>query len=65
MTLEMEEYKKHLQFLIEERKTGGPDGEWVKLMQEFKALKQDLIMMKDSVASELSVLEGTIPNAKE
>eukprot|EP00975_Prorocentrum_lima_P021272 4479713-Prorocentrum_lima.AAC.1 len=61
----MEEHKKHLQFLIEERKTYGYDGELVKLMQEFKALKQYFTMMKDSMASDLSVLEGTLPNAKE
>eukprot|EP00975_Prorocentrum_lima_P018235 3843116-Prorocentrum_lima.AAC.1 len=65
MALEMEEHKKHLQLLIEERKQGGYDGELVKVMQEFKAVKQDFTMMKDTMASVMSVLEGTIPNTKE
>eukprot|EP00975_Prorocentrum_lima_P051948 10878771-Prorocentrum_lima.AAC.1 len=54
-----------MQFLIEARKKGGSDGDLAKLMQEFKALKQDFTMMKDTMASDLTVLEGTIPNIKE
>eukprot|EP00975_Prorocentrum_lima_P058419 12256788-Prorocentrum_lima.AAC.1 len=65
VTLEMEKHKKHIQFLIEEREQGGYDGELVKVMQELNALKQDFAMMMDTMASDLSVLEGTIPNAKE
>eukprot|EP00975_Prorocentrum_lima_P006106 1317515-Prorocentrum_lima.AAC.1 len=60
----MEEHKTNLQFLIE-RKKDGSDGELVKLMQEFKALKQDFTMMEDTMASDLTVLERTIPNLEE
>eukprot|EP00975_Prorocentrum_lima_P064754 12899448-Prorocentrum_lima.AAC.1 len=35
------------------------------MMQEFKALKQEFTLMKDTMASDLSVLEGAIPNANE
>eukprot|EP00975_Prorocentrum_lima_P066951 12912110-Prorocentrum_lima.AAC.1 len=52
MALEMEEHKKHLHFLVEERKKVGYDGELVKVMQEFTALKQHFTMMKDTMASD-------------
>eukprot|EP00975_Prorocentrum_lima_P011467 2438939-Prorocentrum_lima.AAC.1 len=37
----------------------------VKVIQELRALQQDFTNMEDNMASELTVLEGTIPNAKE
>eukprot|EP00975_Prorocentrum_lima_P066488 12909503-Prorocentrum_lima.AAC.1 len=61
----MEEHKKNLQFLIEERKTSGYDGDVVKLIQGLRTLQQYFTMMRDNMASEMTVLEGTIPNAKE
>eukprot|EP00975_Prorocentrum_lima_P010811 2296764-Prorocentrum_lima.AAC.1 len=65
LAIEVEEHNNYLQFLIEERKKGGSDGDVVKLIQEFRALMQYFTMMKDSMASEMTVLEGTTPNAKE
>eukprot|EP00975_Prorocentrum_lima_P013995 2972875-Prorocentrum_lima.AAC.1 len=65
LVIEVEEHKNNLQFLIEERKKCGSDGGVVKLIQELRALQQDFTMMRGNMASEMTVLEGTIPNAKE
>eukprot|EP00975_Prorocentrum_lima_P044294 9286201-Prorocentrum_lima.AAC.1 len=44
---------------MEEHKTN------TKNTSEFKALKQEFTMMRDTMASDLTVLERTIPNHKE
>eukprot|EP00975_Prorocentrum_lima_P047229 9876507-Prorocentrum_lima.AAC.1 len=37
----------------------------VKITTDLRALQQDFTMTKDNMASELTVLEETIPNTKE
>eukprot|EP00975_Prorocentrum_lima_P052579 11018939-Prorocentrum_lima.AAC.1 len=40
-------------------------GHMTGLQHDLHHLQQDFTMMKDNVTSELTVLEGTVPNIKE
>eukprot|EP00975_Prorocentrum_lima_P016561 3513686-Prorocentrum_lima.AAC.1 len=56
----------HAQILMTERELVGIlIGDVTGLKGDQHLLQQDFTMMKDNMASELSVLEGTVPNTKE
>eukprot|EP00975_Prorocentrum_lima_P044112 9249883-Prorocentrum_lima.AAC.1 len=50
---------------MEERKKGESGGDVKKAIQEVKMLKQGITMMKDTLASDLTALEGTMPHGQE
>eukprot|EP00975_Prorocentrum_lima_P002551 562455-Prorocentrum_lima.AAC.1 len=51
--------------MAEKEKTGPLVGEVVGLKRDLSMRQQDLCMLRDNMASELAVLEGTVPNTKE
>eukprot|EP00975_Prorocentrum_lima_P027989 5886010-Prorocentrum_lima.AAC.1 len=50
---------------MEERRKGDTDDEVTTTIKEVKLLKQDITMMKDTLASDMTALEGTTPNRRE
>eukprot|EP00975_Prorocentrum_lima_P035636 7490932-Prorocentrum_lima.AAC.1 len=54
----------HLQFLMSERERTGSGVDVSTAKKDLQLLQQDFGMARDTLCSELAVLEGTIPNAK-
>eukprot|EP00975_Prorocentrum_lima_P038893 8169132-Prorocentrum_lima.AAC.1 len=50
---------------MEERKRGDMDDERGMAVKEVKLLKQDITLLKDTLASGMTVLEATIPNGRK
>eukprot|EP00975_Prorocentrum_lima_P050720 10627354-Prorocentrum_lima.AAC.1 len=62
----LEEMRMQVQVLMTEREPVGIlIGDVTGLRRDMHLLQQDFTMIKHNMASELSVLEGTIPNTKE
>eukprot|EP00975_Prorocentrum_lima_P071244 12936577-Prorocentrum_lima.AAC.1 len=50
---------------MEQRKKCDMDDERAMAIKEAKLLKQDITMLKDTLASDMTALEATIPNGRE